>query len=188
MQATTRADPDRTERAQARHRHLHFGHRQHVETSIRLVHLIEDVVHYGVAAVLLGVAGVVLWHSGTELFNHEQEFAERVTAVVNGTLFVIIVLEILRTVVAHFEDADLQLKPFLIIGIISAVRHILTVGAQASLGAADDAHAASDFSHSQVERGVNAAVVMALVLGLVMVWRSERVAGDVETDTTTGLS
>ena len=35
-------------------------------------------------------------------------------------LFVIIVMEILRTVVAHFDDAGLQLKPFLIIGIISA--------------------------------------------------------------------
>jgi uncharacterized membrane protein (DUF373 family) len=105
--------------------------------------------------------------------------------VINSVLFVIIVMEILRTVVAHFDDAGLQLKPFLIIGIISAVRHILTVGAQVSLGGEGNA---AHFRRTQVELGVNAAVVLALVLGLVMVWRSEKSAVDIaEVDTTEGL-
>jgi uncharacterized membrane protein (DUF373 family) len=129
---------------------------------------------------------VVLVKSVSDLFGSDHEFAQVVTDVINSILFVIIVMEILRTVVAHFDDAGLQLKPFLIIGIISAIRHILTVGAQASLGAA--AHSPDEFSHAQVELGVNAAVVIALVLGLVLVWRSERVAGESETDTTAGLS
>jgi uncharacterized membrane protein (DUF373 family) len=166
----------RSELAPPSHRHLHFGHRKHVDTSIRLVHLVEDIVHYGVAAVLLGVAGVVLWHSGTELTQHEVAFAERVTAVVNGTLFVIIVLEILRTVVAHFEDADLQLKPFLTIGIISAVRHILTIGAQASLGAVP--HGSS--RDAQIDLALNSVVVVVLVFGLILVRRSDREDGDEE--------
>jgi uncharacterized membrane protein (DUF373 family) len=157
-----------------RRRHLHFGHRKHVDNSIRMVHLVEDIVHYGVASVLLGVASVVLWHSGSELFKFEEPFAERVTSVVNGTLFVIIVLEILRTVVAHFEDADLQLKPFLIIGIISAVRHILTIGAQASLGAESHGKA----SEAQIDLGLNAVVVVVLVVGLIMVRRSDKEHGE----------
>jgi uncharacterized membrane protein (DUF373 family) len=176
MKDNARTERQRIERAQQRHRHLHFGHRQHVDSSIRLVHLIEDIVHYGVAAVLLGVSGVVLWHSGTELLHHDQEFAERVTAVVNGTLFVIIVLEILRTVVAHFEDADLQLKPFLTIGIISAVRHILTIGAQASLGATP--HGSP--REAQIDLALNAVVVVVLVFGLILVRRSDREYGDEE--------
>jgi uncharacterized membrane protein (DUF373 family) len=156
-----------------RNRRIHFGHRRHVDLSIRIVHLVEDIVHYGVAAVLLGVSGVVLWHSGSELFHHETEFAERVTSVVNGTLFVIIVLEILRTVVAHFEEEDLQLKPFLIIGIISAVRHILTIGAQSSLGA----HEQGPVRERQIDLGLNALVVVVLVIGLIMVRRSDRIDG-----------
>jgi uncharacterized membrane protein (DUF373 family) len=175
-------------RRRARHSGIRKGLRHEGRRVIGLVEVAEDMVHYAVALVLVAIALVVLGHSVLDLFDSEEHFAKLVTDVINSILFVIIVMEILRTVVAHFDDAGLQLKPFLIIGIISAVRHILTVGAQASLGAADDAHAASDFSHSQVELGVNAAVVMALVLGLVLVWRSERVAGDVETDTTTGLS
>jgi len=145
----------------------------------------EDMVHYAVALVLVGVAVVVLVKSVADLFGSDHEFATLVTDVINSILFVIIVMEILRTVVAHFDDAGLQLKPFLIIGIISAVRHILTVGAQASLGA--PGHGADEFRHSQVELGVNAAVVIALVLGLVLVWRSEQTAGESETDTVSGL-
>jgi uncharacterized membrane protein (DUF373 family) len=174
-------------RRRARHSGLRNGLRHEGRHVIGLVEVAEDMVHYAVALVLVGVACVVLGKSVLDLFGSNHEFARVVTDVINSILFVIIVMEILRTVVAHFDDAGLQLKPFLIIGIISAVRHILTVGAQPSLGAA--AHSPDEFSHSQVELGVNAAVVMALVVGLVLVWRSERVSVDApETDTTAGLS
>jgi uncharacterized membrane protein (DUF373 family) len=155
---------------------------------IGLVEMAEDVVHYAVALLLVAVAAAVLVKSVTDFFgNQDHIFAERVTAVINSVLFVIIVMEILRTVVAHFDDAGLQLKPFLIIGIISAVRHILTVGAQVSLGGAEGD--ADHFRRAQMELGVNAAVVMALVLGLVLVWRSEKVnATSPETDTTAGMA
>ena len=153
---------------------------------IGLVEVAEDMVHYAVALLLVIVAVIVMVHSLGDFLNSDHHpFAERVTAVINSVLFVIIVMEILRTVIAHFDDAGLQLKPFLIIGIISAVRHILTVGAQISLGSeADSDH----FRRAQVELGVNGAVVLALVFGLVMIWRSERAAPDrPETDTTAGL-
>jgi uncharacterized membrane protein (DUF373 family) len=154
---------------------------------ISIVQVSEDVVHYAVAILLVAVAAVVLVKAVLDFLDGaDHVFAERITGVINSVLFVIIVMEILRTVVAHFDDAGLQLKPFLIIGIISAVRHILTVGAQVSLSSAnvDSAH----FRRAQTELGVNAAVVLALVIGLVMVWRSERTAVDApEIDTTEGL-
>jgi uncharacterized membrane protein (DUF373 family) len=153
---------------------------------IGLLQVAEDIVHYVVAIVLVGVACVVLVHSVLEAFDSSRGvFAEQVTSVINSILFVIIVMEILRTVVAHFDDAGLQLKPFLIIGVISAVRHILTVGAQVSLGGGHDPET---FRQTQIELGVNAAVVIALVLGLVLVWRSEAALSQRgETDTTEGL-
>ena len=130
----------------------------------------EDAMHYAVAVFLLCVGAVVLVHSAGDFVNSHESFPERITAGVNGMLFVIIVMEILRTVLAHFDDAGLQLKPFLIIGIISAVRHILTVGAQISLGAGA---AEREFRHAQIELGINAAVVIALVVGLVLIRRSD---------------
>ena len=154
---------------------------------IGLVEVAEDVVHYAVSVLLVIVSAVVMFHSLREfLAGNDHPFPERVTSVINTVLFVIIVMEILRTVVAHFDDAGLQLKPFLIIGIISAVRHILTVGAQTSLGGDTDAE---HFGRAQIELGANAAVVLVLVLGLVMIWRSERAGPDFpESDTTKGLA
>jgi uncharacterized membrane protein (DUF373 family) len=152
---------------------------------IGLVEVAEDVVHYAVAILLVAVALVMLVKSVIDFLDApDTVFAVRVTNIINSVLFVIIVMEILRTVVAHFDDAGLQLKPFLIIGIISAVRHILTVGAQVSLS-----KDTADFQRTQTELGVNAAVVLALVVGLVLVWRSEKVAADsAETDTTRGIT
>ena len=154
---------------------------------IGIVQVSEDIVHYAVAMLLVAVAAIVLVKSVIDFVDgSDHVFATRVTGVINSVLFVIIVMEILRTVVAHFDDAGLQLKPFLIIGIISAVRHILTVGAQVSLGAEGDA---AHFRRAQIELGVNAAVVLALVIGLVMVWRSEKTAADAaEIDTTQGIA
>jgi uncharacterized membrane protein (DUF373 family) len=129
---------------------------------------LEDVVHYLIAVVLIGVAGYVLYTTAVDLFESGVTFASRVTSAINDVLFVIILLELLRTVLAHFESAELQLEPFLIIGIISAVRHILTIGARLTLvGEGTD----TAFAHSQVELGVEAGVVLALALGLVLVSR-----------------
>ena len=141
------------------------------------LNLVEDVIHYGVATFLVVVGAVVLYVSVHDFFGHQAEFAERVTTAVNGVLFVIIVMEILRTVLAHFDDAGLQLKPFLIIGIVSAVRHILTVGAQVSLGTT---HGEDEFRRSMIELGTNAIVVLILVIGLILIRRSDHLVDENE--------
>lgn len=93
------------------------------------------------------------------------------TSAINDALFVIILLELLRTVIAHFESAELQQEPFLIIGIISAVRHILTIGSRLTLvGEGTD----TAFMQSQVELGVEAGVVLASALGLLVVRERHR--------------
>ncbi len=130
----------------------------------------EDAVHLAVAAVLMVAAVVVLYHYGRDFLASSDPFTVRVTNVINGLLFVVIVMELLHTVVEHFEFAGFQLKPFLIIGIISAVRHILTVGARESLGASETGSA---FRQAQIALGVNAAVVLALVVGLILVRRTD---------------
>jgi uncharacterized membrane protein (DUF373 family) len=138
---------------------------------LAIIDQLEDVVHYLIAAVLIGVAGYVLVRTAVDLFSTGTSFAERVTTAINDVLFVIILLELLRTVTAHFETAELQLEPFLIIGIISAVRHILTIGARLTLAGEGTDKA---FAHSQVELGVESGVVLALALGLVLVHKRTR--------------
>jgi uncharacterized membrane protein (DUF373 family) len=126
----------------------------------------EDLMQYGVAVVLVGIAAASLVHSVIQVFRTDAPFTEAMLTLIEGVLFVIIVLELLTTVVAHFREGGFQLKPFLIIGIISAVRHVLTAGARTELGA--------HFSRVMTELGVNTGIVVALVIALVLIHRSER--------------
>lgn len=142
----------------------------HAHRALGMLGSVEDGMHYAVGLLLVGVSILVLVHGAFDFVSKGSGVPERVTSLVNSVLFVIIVMEMLRTVMAHFDDAGLQLKPFLIIGSISAVRHILTVGARATLGASTSG---PDFRSGEIELAVNAAVVMVLVVGLVLVRHSE---------------
>ena len=141
--------------------------------ALSVIELAEDVCHYAIILVLLGVAIVVLGITVHDLVMTDESAAVRVDATINGVLFVVIVMELLRTVVAHFETSDFQLRPFLIIGVISAVRHILIVGAHLTLVGEGDSHA---FAHAQVELGINSGIVLALGLALVLVGRTSEVS------------
>jgi uncharacterized membrane protein (DUF373 family) len=133
-----------------------------------VLNTLEDVVYLVVALSLIGIAAAALYNTIHEMLNSSLPFAEVVTTAVSGVLFVVIVLEIFRTVVAHLEGGGFQLMPFLIIGVISAVRHILLVGALSfSSSTSNDA-----FTHAQIELGVNAGVALVLVIALVLVHRS----------------
>ncbi len=129
---------------------------------------LDDLVHYLVAGLLLAIAGIVLYRTVDHLIASRHSFTTQITGGINDVLLVVIVMELLRTVVGHLESSEFQLRPFLIIGIISAVRRILTVGIQLSLlsGETDSA-----FRRAQIELGVEAAVVLALVVGLLLVSR-----------------
>ncbi len=137
------------------------------DMALHILHKAEDVIHYLVALAMVGLAGYVLFRSVVD-FTGKNTYSARVIGGINGVLFVVIVLELLTTVLAHFHDEGFQLTPFLIIGGISAVRHILTIGAQESLGEEGNQQA---FNHAQIGLGVNAGVTVAMVVALVLVHR-----------------
>jgi uncharacterized membrane protein (DUF373 family) len=95
-----------------------------------------------------------------------EPLAVTVTRAVNSALFVVVVLELIRTIVARLEGGGFQLQPFLVIGIISATCDILTVGAELSLSGEQ-----TPLTRTMTELGVNAGVVVALSTALVLVRR-----------------
>jgi uncharacterized membrane protein (DUF373 family) len=133
---------------------------------------VEDVVYLAVALSLIGIAIAALYNTISDLLSSSGPFAQTVTNAVSGVLFVVIVLEIFRTLVAHLEGGGFQLLPFLVIGIISAVRHLLLVGALAV------SNGSTAFNHAQIELGVNAGVALILVIALVLVHRSGMSSGE----------
>ena len=134
-----------------------------VETSIlpiKYVDLIEDVFHAVLALALLAIGVGAFFFSIKRLIQTDPFFPNGMIQGVNDILFIVIILEILRTVISRFTDGVYQLDKFLIIGVIAAVRHILTVGASLTLesGKSDQA-----FNRAIYEMGLNAGIVVALV-------------------------
>ncbi len=136
------------------------------ETSIlplKYVDLVEDLFHAILALALLVIGIGAFFYSIKRLVETAPFFPNGMIQGVNDILFIVIILEILRTVISRFTDGVYQLDKFLIIGVIAAVRHILTVGASLTLqtGKSDTA-----FDRALLEMGLNALIVIALVFAL----------------------
>jgi len=129
------------------------------------VDILEDAFHGLLGIILFIVALGALFFTIERLLTTNPFFPTGMIQGVNDILFIVIILEILRTVIARFTDGVYQLDKFLIIGVIAAVRHILTVGASLTLGSYKDNEA---FQRSLLELGVNAGIVVALVLAIYM--------------------
>jgi uncharacterized membrane protein (DUF373 family) len=114
---------------------------------------------------LLGIAMGAFYFSIERIVTTAPFFPNGMIQGINDILFIVIILEILRTVISRFTDGVYQLDKFLIIGVIAAVRHILTVGASLTLqtGKSDQA-----FNRAVTELGLNALIVIALVFAIFM--------------------
>jgi Phosphate-starvation-inducible E family len=106
-----------------------------------------------IAVALVAIAIVVFVRDVDQLVQAPagEPFAVTVTRAVNSVLFIVVVLELVRTIIARLEGGGFQLQPFLVIGIISATRDILTVGAELSLAGAAGGH--DDRAGRQRRRG-----------------------------------
>jgi uncharacterized membrane protein (DUF373 family) len=137
--------------------------KEHSIVPLKFVDLIEDVFHAALALALLGIALGAFFFSLKRLFDTAPFFPNGMIQGVNDFLFIVIILEILRTVISRFTDGVYQLDKFLIIGVIAAVRHILTVGASLTL---ESGKTDSAFTRAIYEMGLNAGIVVLLVFAI----------------------
>ena len=90
--------------------------------------------------------------------------AQAIIELVSGLLLVLIIMEMLGTVIHYLQVHATSLRPFLFIGIISAARSILSIGARLSVEGFSLRE--TDFTHAMIELGVSAAVILALGITL----------------------
>jgi len=136
--------------------------KKYVETSIipiKYVDFVEDIFH-AILALSLFIIGIgAFFYSIKRLIETAPFFPNGMIQGVNDILFIVIILEILRTVISRFTDGVYQLDKFLIIGVIAAVRHILTVGASLTLTAEKSDEA---FRRALYELGLNALIALVV--------------------------
>jgi uncharacterized membrane protein (DUF373 family) len=81
----------------------------------------------------------------------------------NDLLLVVILLELFRTVINFLKSRTISLEPFLHVGIIAAVRRILTIGAEMTLrGDVSDTR----FNQYLLDALVSIGIILALVIAL----------------------
>ena len=95
--------------------------------------------------------------------------ANAVIEFISGLLLVLIIMEVLGTVIHYLKSHATSLRPFLFIGIVSATRSILSIGAKLSIG--PEAGLTPAFQSAMVELGVSAAVILALGITLKLLGR-----------------
>ena len=95
--------------------------------------------------------------------------AQALIEFISGLLLVLIIVEMLGTVIHYLQTHATSLRPFLFIGIVSATRSILSIGARLSVEGL--AIQPADFLHAMIELGVNAAVILALGITLKLLGR-----------------
>jgi uncharacterized membrane protein (DUF373 family) len=138
-----------------------------------------DRALYVIVAVLFLVAALAM--AGYAVVTFAQHFGEdfplRLVTFINDLLLVLIILEVLGTVRSYLDTGTTSLKPFLYIGIISAIRRILAIGAQTTLGAAPSE---SGFQHLMVDLAINGLVVLALSVGLYLFGRHQTAVATAE--------
>ena len=139
----------------------------------RLVEVMEEVFHVLLGIFLFGIAVAALIYSVIRVFTTTPFFPTGMIQSINDILFIIIILEILRTVIARYTDGVFQLQNFLIIGIIAAVRHILTVGAYMTLGSGKSRE---EFDRAVIELAISSGIVVALVLAIFLAKAADSLA------------
>lgn len=136
----------------------------------RVLDTTEDLFHVVLTFLLFAVALGALVFTVVRLLTTNPFFPDGMLQAVNDILFVVIILEIARTVIARFNSGFYQLSRFLIIGVIASVRHILSVGSALTLSTGKTAEA---FDRGILELIVNGGIVVALVFAIFMTRQAE---------------
>jgi len=137
------------------------------EEELRQLHLMEQLEKYGYisAGISFLILGMVVFVYGW------VEFALKMTAgpslavlvLMNDLLLVVILLELFRTVINFLKSRTISLEPFLHVGIIAAVRRLLTIGAEMTL---QGEISKSRFDQYLLDALVSIGIILALVIAL----------------------
>ena len=98
-------------------------------------------------------------------------FVKNSLELLSNILFVVILLELLRTIITYLQTHDIQaiMQEFLVVGIISSVRKILLVGAEASLSSNKSV---MEFIQESTGVVIDILGILLLILGLVLLKRA----------------
>jgi uncharacterized membrane protein (DUF373 family) len=135
-----------------------------LERSDSIIYAIVGICFFLGAVFALGYS---FWDFGNSILHippqdQQATIANAIIKLVSDLLLVLIIMEVLGTVIHYLKSHATSLRPFLFIGIISATRGILSIGARLSVEAVQG----DEFNRAMIELGVNALAILALGITL----------------------
>lgn len=130
---------------------------------------VEDVFYAAVALALL-VAGLILF--GTVIYSFIEDLgsgplSKSILELLDGLLLVFIVTELINTVGATIRAGVLITEPFLIVGVVAAIRRLVVLSAEAK-----DLLGKPEFTDAMIEIGVLGMVVLLLGISIFLLRRT----------------
>ena len=126
---------------------------------------IEDVLYVAIA-IALAIAGVIYFgYVLYDFVNHlsDSDLTTLILDLLDGLLLVFIITEIIHTIRAVIDERVLVSEPFLVVGIVAAIRRLIVVSAQAK-----DLVGTPEFGDAILEIGVLTGTVVLLGLTIFM--------------------
>ena len=147
----------------------------------RAFSLIEDVVYLGLGLLLTGSAVALLVSSGINFVQHlmARSLATNIVPLLDRLLLILLIVELLYTVQVSLREHNLLPEPFLLVGLIAAIRRVLVLTAE--FAEVKD-EAGPVFDHLIMELAVLTVLIVAIVISLVLL-RKRGVSAAVERTT-----
>jgi len=131
---------------------------------------IEDITYIGLGVLLAAGALILLGAAAWFLFNNifSGEIRELIVDLLDQILLILMVVEILYTVQVSFREHTLSPEPFLVVGLIAAVRRVLIITAEFSK---PEEVLEAAFRNAMMELGLLTVLILSLVLSLQLLKR-----------------
>lgn len=131
---------------------------------------IEDITYIGLGVLLAAGALILLGAAAWFLYNNifSGQIRENIVDLLDQILLILMVLEILYTVQVSFREHTLSPEPFLVVGLIAAVRRVLIITAEFSK---PEEVLEAAFRNAMMELGLLTVLILSLVLSLQLLKR-----------------
>jgi uncharacterized membrane protein (DUF373 family) len=137
----------------------------------------EDVAYIRLGLILAVSALVLLVTVGISLGQTllEANLSDKIVALLDQILLILMIVEILYTVQVSFREHTLVAEPFLIVGLIAAVRRVLILTAEFSK---PEQIVVDAFRNAMFELGLLTVLILALVFSLFLIKRQHIASAD----------
>jgi uncharacterized membrane protein (DUF373 family) len=131
---------------------------------------IEDIVYIGLGILLAALVLILLTHGLITFVRSALDgtLAQNIAEVLDQALLILLIVELLYTVQVSFRAHALSAEPFLLVGLIAAIRRVLVLTAEFR----EQAQKGPEAAHQLVvELAMLAGLILALALSLVLLRR-----------------